>query len=120
MPRILVIDDDPDTVQLLAHMVALGGYAVDQAQTAAQALELVRTHPPDAIVLDVMMYDTDGWTLFHQLRALTDAPVTFLTAWRTGENAERARNLNAAFLAKPISLQTLMKQITSMLDGEST
>ena len=115
MPRILVVDDDADTMRLVGYMVELAGYEVDLARNAREALALAQSHPPDAIVLDVMMYEQDGWSLFHELRGLTAAPVTFLTAWRTGENQQKARELGAAFLTKPLSPAVLAKQLASML-----
>ncbi len=54
----------------------------------------------------VMLEETDGWALYEQLQGLTQAPIVFITAWRTGENRRKAEALRAdGFLAKPISHQ---------------
>lgn len=115
MRHVLVVDDDADTVKLLGHMVALAGYRVTLARNPSDALETARTDPPDAILIDVMMYEMDGWALFDKMRAFTSAPVTFLTAYRTGENAQRARELGATYMTKPLSHGEFVRHLRDTL-----
>ncbi|MCC6188917.1 MAG: response regulator [Anaerolineales bacterium] len=106
MTSILIVDDDPDMAELLGHMTDILGHAHRYARNAQEALAAIAARQPDAIVLDVMLEHTDGWTLYDQLQRITDAPIIFITAWRTGENRRRAEALRAdGFLAKPISHQ---------------
>ena len=106
MTRVLIVDDDPDMAELLGHMTDILGFEHHFVQTGAEAIADCRRHPPDVIVLDVMLEETDGWTLYEKLRPATQAPIIFITAWRTGENRARAQGLHAdGFLAKPISHQ---------------
>jgi len=116
MTSILLVDDDPDMAELLGHMVDIMGYAHRFVRTGPEALAAIAAEQPDAIVLDVMLEETDGWALFEALRPATQAPIIFITAWRTGENRRRAEALRAdGFLAKPISHQDFAAQINSVL-----
>jgi CheY-like chemotaxis protein len=106
MTSILIVDDDPDMAELLGHMTDILGYEHRFVRTGEEALEAITARQPDAIVLDVMLEHTDGWALYEQLKPATQAPIVFITAWRTGENRRRAEALRAdGFLAKPISHQ---------------
>jgi two-component system OmpR family response regulator len=106
MTFILLVDDDPDMAELLGHMTDILGYEHQFVRTAAEAVAACQARPPDAIVLDVMLEETDGWALFRRLESVTQAPIVFITAWRTGENRRKAEALRAdGFLAKPISHQ---------------
>ncbi len=116
MTSILLVDDDPDMAELLGHMVDIMGYDHRFVRTGPEALAAIAALQPDAIVLDVMLEETDGWALFEALRPATQAPIIFITAWRTGENRRRAEALRAdGFLAKPISHQDFAAQINSVL-----
>ena len=106
MTAILIVDDDPDMAELLGHMTDILGYEHRFVRTGAEALAACAERQPDAIILDVMLEETDGWQLYEKLRPATQAPIIFITAWRTGENRARAQGLRAdGFLAKPISHQ---------------
>jgi two-component system OmpR family response regulator len=116
MPLILIVDDDPDMAELLGHMTDILDYEHQYVPTGAEALEACRTNPPDAIVLDVMLEETDGWAVFRQLTPITNAPIIFITAWRTGENRLKAEAMRAdGFLAKPISHQDFAAQLKAVL-----
>ena len=106
MTAILIVDDDPDMAELLGHMTDILGYEHRFVRTGAEALAACAERQPDAIILDVMLEETDGWQLYEKLKPATQAPIIFITAWRTGENRARAQGLRAdGFLAKPISHQ---------------
>jgi DNA-binding response OmpR family regulator len=116
MTRILIVDDDPDMAELLGHMTDILGYQHDYVPTGEGALAAIKRQPPDVIILDVMLEETDGWAVYERLTPLTDAPIIFITAWRTGENRQRADDMLAdGFLAKPISHQDFAAQIKNAL-----
>jgi CheY-like chemotaxis protein len=116
MTSILIVDDDPEMAELLGHMTDILGFEHRFVRTGAEALAACQEQPPDAIVLDVMLEETDGWTLFQQLQPATSAPIVFITAWRTGENRARAQTLRAdGFLAKPISHQDFAAELQRVL-----
>jgi len=116
MTRILIVDDDPDMAELLGHMTDILGFEHHFVQTGAEAIAACRQSPPDVIVLDVMLEETDGWSIYEQLAPLTNAPIIFITAWRTGENRQRAEALRSdGFLAKPISHQDFANQLKKVV-----
>ncbi len=116
MTRVLIVDDDPDMAELLGHMTDILGFQHHFVQTGAEAIADCRRHPPDVIVLDVMLEETDGWAVYQQLAPITNAPIIFITAWRTGENRQRAEALLAdGFLAKPISHQDFEHQLKRVI-----
>ena len=116
MPRILIVDDDPDMAELLGHMTDILGYEHQYVPTGAEAIEACQSDSPDAIILDVMLEETDGWAVFKQLVPITKAPIIFITAWRTGENRQKAEAMRAdGFLAKPISHQDYSHQLKLVL-----
>lgn len=65
--RLLVVDDDPPTAELLETTLGLAGYSVATAGGGAEALRAYETRPPDLLVLDVMLPDTDGFTVCRRL-----------------------------------------------------
>lgn len=116
MPRILIVDDDPDMAELLGHMTDILGYEHEYAPNGEQALAACQRQQPDVIILDVMLEDTDGWAVYRKLIPITKAPIIFITAWRTGENRMKADAMLAdGFLAKPISHQDFTHQVRSAL-----
>ncbi len=116
MSRILIVDDDPDMAELLGHMCDILHLEHEFVQTGQEALDICRQAPPDLIVLDVMLEETDGWAVYKELEPVTTAPIIFITAWRTGENRLKAEALLAdGFLAKPISHQDFANQIKKVL-----
>ena len=116
MTAILIVDDDPDMAELLGHMIDILGYEHRFVRTADEAMQACRERQPDAVVLDVMLEETDGWALYDRLIPITDAPIIFITAWRTGENRRKAAALQAdGFLAKPISHQDFASELRRVL-----
>lgn len=115
MPRVLVIDDDPDMASLLGQMAQMTGYEPTVVKSSQAVLGAAIETAPDVILLDVMMAGTDGWTIYRQLREITDAPVIFITAWHTAENAEHARELGEAFMTKPLSPTDLSARLRAVL-----
>ena len=117
MTSILIVDDDPDMAELLGHMSDILGLDHRFVRTGAEALAACAERQPDAIVLDIMLEETDGWALYHKLESKMAAPIIFITAWRTGENRARAEALRAdGFLAKPISHQDFAAELQRVLD----
>jgi len=113
---LLIIDDDPDMAELLGHMADVLGHAHEYVPNSARAFEAIHREPPDVIVLDVMLEDTDGWAVYRELVPITRAPIIFITAFRTSENRRRAEQMAAdGFLAKPISHSDFAHQVQAAL-----
>jgi two-component system alkaline phosphatase synthesis response regulator PhoP len=83
MPKILIVDDDPDLVEAVSMILESKGYEVAAAYGGNEGLEKAKSEHPDLIVLDVMMPDKDGYVVCKQLKAdpnYATIPVLLLTA----------------------------------------
>src|SRR5690606_887373 len=79
--HLLVVEDDPNILELLGASLRYAGFEVDTATEGAEAVESIRRHRPDLVVLDVMLPDMDGFEVARQIRSGGDrTPVLFLTA----------------------------------------
>ena len=110
---VLVVDDEENINYLVASALQLAGLRTLRAATGAAALDLALGESPDAIVLDVMLPDLDGFEVLSRLReAGCRAPVLFLTA-RTA-TADRVRGLTAGgddYIVKPFALEELVARV---------
>jgi two-component system, OmpR family, response regulator MprA len=115
--RLLVADDDRAIRDSLGRVLRLEGYDVTLVADGAEALESIRTDPPAAVVLDVMMPHVDGLTVCRVMRSEGDrTPILMLTA-RT-ETADRVAGLDAGaddYLPKPFDLDELLARIRALL-----
>ena len=96
--RVLVVDDEPDIVALVAYHLAKAGYRVATASSGTDALESVRRERPAIIVLDLMLPGMSGYEVVDQLRAndaTRDVAVLMLTARREESGSCRARHAPA-------------------------
>src|SRR5436309_10977464 len=111
--RILVVDDEPDLIELLTFNLSSRGYEVITARTGLEALQQARHHSPDLILLDLMLEDTDGYSVCETLRgqpSTTETPIIFVSAL-SGELA-RLNGLTAGgndFVRKPFSTHDLLR-----------
>ncbi len=115
--RILVVDDDPGVRKAVGRALAFEGYDVDEAADGAQAIELVLTTTPDAIVLDVGMPRLDGLEVCRRLRADgVSIPILVLTARH--QVTDRVAGLDAGaddYLVKPFALEELLARLRALL-----
>ena len=77
--RILAVDDEPDILRTNRRYLEAQGYQVDTAACASEALEHLKNQNYDAILLDVLLPDRNGFALCEAIRALTSAPILFLS-----------------------------------------
>jgi two-component system phosphate regulon response regulator PhoB len=119
MERVLIVDDDPDIVRLVSYNLSHAGYEVQTATTGRKALELIQQHPPDLIVLDLMLPDVDGMEVCRSLRQQAPSrriPIVMLTA--RGEEIDRVVGFELGaddYVAKPFSPRELVLRIKSIL-----
>lgn len=117
--KILVVDDTPKNVKLLADILAVKGYAVATAASGAEALEKIEAERPDLVLLDIVMPGMSGYEVCRKLRENTATgmlPVVMVTA--LDPNQERVKGLEAGaddFLTKPINQAELLARIRSLL-----
>jgi DNA-binding response OmpR family regulator len=115
-PTILVVDDDPDVRLLLSMYLALDGFHAEEARDAAAAVDAIRRHRPDLVLLDVMMPGRDGLDLLSELRRAGDLPVIMVTA--RGDETDRVMGLRLGaddYIVKPYSPAELVARISAVL-----
>jgi two-component system phosphate regulon response regulator PhoB len=117
--RILVVDDEPDIVALVAYHLAKAGYRVSTAATGTDALEIARQDRPALVVLDLMLPGLSGFDVLEQIRAdetTRDVAVLMLTARRDEPDRIRGLSLGADdYLTKPFSPQELVLRVAAIL-----
>ncbi len=110
----LVIDDDAPTRTLIEALLGDEGITVDCVAKASDALPAIDEHPPDVVLLDIMMPEISGFDLMKEIRRRTDVPIIFLSA-RGGE-ADRVRGIHLGaddYVVKPFSNDELIETVRS-------
>ncbi|MEE8408731.1 MAG: response regulator [Myxococcota bacterium] len=117
--RVLVVDDDHDCRLVLSALMARAGFSVDAVADGEMALNLMRTQPPDLVLLDAHLPRTDGWEVCRTIKdtpETTHTPVVMLTAFASGD--ARSRSLEAGadeFVAKPFRADALLELVEQLL-----
>ncbi len=115
--RLLVVEDEPNILELLSASLRYAGFDVVTAADGDQAVHAAQRHRPDLIVLDVMLPDMDGFEVLHRLRSGgTRTPVVFLTARDATEDKVRGLTLGGDdYVTKPFSLEEVIARIQAVL-----
>jgi len=113
---ILIVEDDEQFSYLLGEQLRDADYEVRYAYDGVEALDLMRTNPPDLVLLDVMMPHLDGWETLRQIRQSSDVPVIMVSC-RTNE-LDKVRGLELGaddYVTKPISRMEFMARVGAAL-----
>ena len=121
--RLLIVDDESDTLELFAKIFADQGADVTVAASAAQALERIATTRPDVLICDIEMPDEDGYALIQKVRSLApqdggSVPAVAVTAY--GSVEDRIRILSAGFqmhVPKPVEPAELVAVVARVAVG---
>jgi pilus assembly protein CpaE len=117
--RIYVIDDDAQLLRMVGLMLERGGHTVTLINDSIQGLDQITTHPPDVLVVDVMMPGKSGHDLTREIRntkGIEDLPILILTARAQDVDRRAALNSGAdAYLSKPVTSQELLSLVTQLL-----
>ena len=114
--RILIIDDDARLAAMVSDYLAAAGFTVERRLTALEGLDAAARGAPDAVILDLMLPDLDGFEVCRRLRAGSDVPILMLTA--RGEDTDRIVGLELGaddYLAKPFNPRELLARIRAIL-----
>ena len=123
--RILVVDDEPDFAAIVQGNLEKEGFEVDVAYNGVEGLEKVKASPPDAIVLDVMMPELDGYKVCSRLKEddnTCDIPVVLLTAVASHVTSTRYSHADGMateaddYIAKPASAEEITRSIKQLLN----
>jgi two-component system OmpR family response regulator len=115
--RVLVVDDEPNIVDVVTMALNFQGFSVESAGTGAEAIAAVGSFAPDIIVLDVMLPDMEGFDVAQRLGAQhARVPIIYLTARDATEDKIRGLTLGGDdYVTKPFSLEELVARIRSIL-----
>ncbi len=114
--RVLIIDDEPDTVTLLKLIFQREGFNVAGAVSGPEALEKLEIVQPALILLDLMMPDMDGWATFERLRQVTEAPVIVISALGQSEHIVRALKMGVDdYVTKPFNNAEVIARSQALL-----
>ena len=123
MPRILIVDDEPNIVLALELLMKREGYEISTVDDGVKAVEAAGTFRPDLILLDVMMPRMDGYEVCQRIRAdtsLKDILIVMLTA--KGREVEREKGLALGadlYITKPFSTREVVRKVKEMLASKS-
>ncbi len=116
--RILIVDDEPDILEMVESLLDSEGYAVEKAESGAEALQKI-ANKPDLVLLDIMMPDMDGHAVLQEIRkqqALKDLPVVMVTARNDVVDIGGALDHNVnGFVVKPFDVENLLRIIAGIL-----
>jgi two-component system KDP operon response regulator KdpE len=115
-PRVLVVDDEPQIVRGLKIILRSAGYAVEAAETVAEALASLAARPPDALVLDLVLPDGQGVEVCREVRRWSRLPIVVLSA--VGDEREKVKALDAGaddYVTKPFGSDELLARLRAVM-----
>jgi DNA-binding response OmpR family regulator len=114
--RVLVVEDDPDTVQLLKQILRIAGFDVFSAPNGKEGLVKFREMAPNLVLLDLMMAEMDGWQTLHVLREMSNVPVIIISAIGMKDEIVRALALGVDdYLTKPFHNAEVVARVHTVL-----
>lgn len=116
--RVVVVEDDPEMVKAIRVMLRIAGIEVLEALSGLTGLMLVKRELPDAVVLDIMMPDIDGYEVCRKLKLNPDTrgiPIIFVTARSGQQHIERGLSLGAqGYITKPFTPDELIDKLAEV------
>jgi two-component system KDP operon response regulator KdpE len=113
---LLLIEDDVTLCEALRFMLTKKGFHVEVANSAITGLQKAYSVKPDAIILDIMLPDMDGWQTCARFREMSDVPIIMLTALGSEENVVKGLNLGADdYIIKPVTAEELSARVRALL-----
>ena len=115
-PRILIVDDDPNLLILLADQLRADGYETATARDGTEALNRLRSSWPDLLIIDMMMPRMDGLSLAREIKAQADLPIIVLSAIDAGDSkADLLEEVAEDYVTKPYHYPELRARINRVL-----
>ena len=114
--NILIIEDDPAIEELIALYGEKSGYHVNMALNGKAGVDLFYEHPPDLVILDIMLPEIDGWEVCREIRRAGKTPIVMLTG--KGEGREKLKGFDLGtddYLVKPFDPAELMPRVKAVL-----
>jgi two-component system KDP operon response regulator KdpE len=115
-PLVLVVDDEQRIIRFVQINLEMEGFLVIKAHDGLEAVEQVREHLPDIVLLDVQMPEMDGFKTLRKIREITNVPVIMLTVRSSEEDKVRGLDLGADdYVTKPFSPRELVSRVRAVL-----
>ena len=119
--RVLIIDDDPDTVELIKQILRIADFDVASAKNGMEAIGITEKVEPDVILLDLMMPEMDGRETFENLRKVTNAPIIVVSALSNKDTVVELLNMGTDdYLTKPFYRDEIIARINAVLRRAKT
>jgi DNA-binding response OmpR family regulator len=119
--RILVVEDEPEFLDLLALWIERAGYEAVTASSGAEALRQFYERHPDLVILDVALPGLDGWQVLERIREFSRVPIILVTARSSEGDKVRGLKLGADdYITKPVSFPELMARVEAALRRAAT
>ena len=119
--QVLLVDDEPQVIWMLQFSLQAEGYRTLSARNGLAALQVLREHRPELMLLDIMMPVMDGWSVLEALRELEDHErprVVVVSARASSRDRQKAKELGAdAFVAKPFNVDELLSVLKQLEPG---
>jgi len=115
-PRILIVDDDPNLLVLLAEQLRAAGYETQTARDGTEALKRLQASWPDLLIIDMMMPRMDGLSLAREIKSRADLPIIVLSAIDAGDSkADLLEEVAEDYVTKPYHYPELRARINRVL-----
>ncbi len=119
--KVLVVDDELDTLELIKLVLESGGFKTILASNGMEALAKVKESKPDLVLLDIMMPDMDGWEVFRKIKEIdSKLPIAILTA--KAQNIDRLLGLHVLkaedYITKPFGKNELIDKVKKLIGTE--
>ena len=119
MPKLLIVDDEPFTVEMLESFLQINGYETVGALNGEDGLVLVQVEQPEAVILDLMLPDLEGFEVCQRIRSYPESanlPVLVVSARTDAAARERAAAAGAnGYLVKPVNFPQLLSELKRLL-----
>ena len=115
--KVLIVDDEPDTLELVKLVLESGGFETVLAASGKEALNELEASKPDIVLLDIMMPDMDGWEVFRKIKEYNvNMPIAILTA--KAQNFDRLLGLHVLkaddYITKPFGKNELISRVRKL------
>ncbi len=116
--KVLIVDDEPDTLELIKLVLESGGFETMLAANGMEALAQIERTKPDLVLLDIMMPDMDGWDVFRRIKEINPKiPVAILTA--KAQNIDKLLGLHVLkaddYITKPFGKNELIGKVRKLV-----